>query len=92
MPDEGQMCRLPRVTEKAATYEKKVESLFLCLSKNCRQSGFYKNLAATKMIIFKSILNTFKLSTVFRGSWVSSVNWHKPKFEPPSTNLACPNL
>ena len=31
--DEGQICRLPRVTENAATSEKKVESLYLCLAK-----------------------------------------------------------
>ncbi len=34
------------------------------------------------MIIFKSILPTFKLSVVFRGSWDSSVNyWLEPKIK-----------
>jgi len=31
--DEGQICRLTQVTEKAATYEKKVELLFHSLPK-----------------------------------------------------------
>jgi hypothetical protein len=31
------------------------------------------------------------LNIVFRGSWVSSVNWLQPKTEPPLANLACQN-
>jgi len=41
---------------------------------------------------FKSIFTTFKSSIIFRGSWGSGVNWLEPKTEPPSANLACPNL
>jgi len=44
-----------------------------------------------KKIIFVSILITFQLSVVFRGSWGSSVNWLEPRIEPPLANLACPN-
>jgi hypothetical protein len=43
------------------------------------------------MIIFESILITFKLSVVLRGTWDSSVNWLEPKIEPASANLAGPN-
>jgi len=45
-----------------------------------------------EMIIFESILTTSKSSIIFRGSWGSIVNWLEPKIEPPSRNLACPNL
>ncbi len=38
------------------------------------------------------ILTSFKLSIVFGGSWGSTENWLEPKTEPPSENLACPNL
>jgi len=41
---------------------------------------------------FESILTTFKPSIVFRGSWGRIKNWREPKMEPPSGNLACPNL
>jgi len=37
----------------------------------------------SEMIIFESILTTFKASVVFRGSWGSSVNWLEPKTKPP---------
>jgi hypothetical protein len=43
------------------------------------------------MIIFGSILTTFELSSTFEGSWGSIENWLKPKTEPTSKNLACPN-
>jgi len=43
------------------------------------------------MIIFETILTTFKLSIDFRDSTDSSDNWHVPKIEPSSANLACPN-
>jgi hypothetical protein len=43
------------------------------------------------MIIFDSILTTFKLSIIFRGNWGSSDNWLEPKIEPPQANLACSN-
>jgi len=33
LKDEGQICRLHRVTENAAIHGKKVESLFHCLPK-----------------------------------------------------------
>jgi len=44
------------------------------------------------MIILGSILTTFESSSIFGGSWGSIENWLKPKIEPPSGNLACPNL
>jgi hypothetical protein len=43
------------------------------------------------MIIFGSILTTFELSIIFEGCWGSIENWLKPKIEPTSGNLACPN-
>jgi len=43
------------------------------------------------MIIFGSILTTFELSIIFGGSWGSIENWLKPKAEPLSGNLSCPN-
>jgi len=43
--------RLPRVTEKAAAYEKKSNHSSSVCQKNCRQSGFYKNLTPTSGII-----------------------------------------
>jgi len=43
------------------------------------------------MIIFESNLAIFKSSIIFGGSWGSIENWLKPKTEPPSGNLACPN-
>jgi hypothetical protein len=43
------------------------------------------------MIIFESILTTFKSSSIFGSSWGSSVNWLTPKTKPPSGNLVCPN-
>jgi hypothetical protein len=42
-------------------------------------------------MIFESILATFKLSSIFGGSWGSNVNWLELKIEPPSGNLAFPN-
>ncbi len=46
----------------------------------------------TEMIIFRSILTTFKFSIVLIGSWGSIENWLEPKTETlPSGNLACPN-
>ncbi len=44
------------------------------------------------MITFRLILTTFELSSIFGGSWNSIGNWLEPKIEPPSGNLACPNL
>jgi len=44
------------------------------------------------MTIIESILTLLKSSVVFKGSWGSCVNWLEPKIEPPSANLACPNL
>ncbi len=43
------------------------------------------------MIIFESILTTFKLSVIFNGIRGRGVNWLEPKVEPPRANLACPN-
>jgi len=34
----------------------------------------------------------FESSIIFSGSWGSIENWLEPKIEPPSGNLACPNL
>ncbi len=45
-----------------------------------------------ELLIFESILTSFKLSIIFGGSWGSTENWLKPKNEPPSGNLSCPNL
>jgi len=45
----------------------------------------------SKIIIFQSILTTFKSSIIFRGSWGSNENWLEPKAEPPLGYLACPN-
>ncbi len=45
-----------------------------------------------KKIIFESILTTFKLSLIFRGSWDCSINWLEPKTKPPKAKLAFPNL
>jgi len=37
----------------------------------------------SEMIIFDSILTTFKASIIFRGSWAGSiVNWLEPKIDP----------
>jgi len=44
------------------------------------------------MLIFGLILNTFESSSIFGGSWGSFENWLEPKIEPPSGDLACPNL
>jgi len=44
------------------------------------------------MIIFESILTTFELSIIFGGRWGSIENWLEPKIEPPSGNIACPNM
>jgi hypothetical protein len=44
------------------------------------------------MIIFGLILTTFESSSIFGGSWGSIENWLEPQTEPPSGNLACPNL
>jgi len=43
------------------------------------------------LLIFESILTTFKLSIIFRGSWGSINNWLEPKIKPLSGNFACPN-
>jgi len=45
------------------------------------------------MIIFGSMLNTFNgaLFLSWGLSWSSIENWLKPKTEPPSGNLDCPN-
>jgi len=39
------------------------------------------------MIIFETILTTFKSSTVFRGSWSSSVKWLEPKIDQSSVQI-----
>jgi len=44
------------------------------------------------MIIFGSALTTFEPGIIFGGIWGSMENWLEPKIEPPSGNLACPNL
>jgi len=43
-----------------------------------------------EVIIFESILTTFQLSIIFRGSWGISVYRLEPKIETPEVNLACP--
>jgi hypothetical protein len=43
------------------------------------------------MVIFGLILTTFEWNSVLVGSYGSIENWLKPKTEPPSGNLACPN-
>jgi len=45
----------------------------------------------SEMIIFGSILTTFKPSIIFRGSWGSAENWLEPKTKPARRNLAWPN-
>jgi len=47
---------------------------------------------ASEMIIFKSILTTYKSSIIFSGSFGSSVNWLELKIKPLLANLACTNL
>jgi len=49
----------PGVTEKAATYGKKSNHPFSVCQKNCRQSGFYKNLAANKVLTKHRFLRGF---------------------------------
>jgi len=44
------------------------------------------------MIIFELNLTCFKSIVVFRGSWGNGENWLEPKIEPPSANVASPNL
>jgi hypothetical protein len=44
------------------------------------------------MFIFGLILTTFESSSIFGGSRGSIEKWLKPKIEPPSGNLACPNM
>jgi len=44
-----------------------------------------------ELLIFESILTSFKLSIIFRGNWGSIENWLKPMTKPPLGNLACPN-
>jgi hypothetical protein len=34
-----------------------------------------------RVAFFESILTTFKLSIILKGSWGSGVNWLKPKIE-----------
>jgi len=46
----------------------------------------------SELVIFESILTTFKLSIIYGGSWGSIENWLQPKTKPPLGNLACPNL
>jgi len=46
----------------------------------------------SELLIFESILTSFKPSIVFGGSWGSTENWLVPKIKPSSGNLACPNL
>ena len=36
-----------------------------------------------KMIIFKSLVTTFEMSSNILGSWGSSKNWLEPKTKPP---------
>jgi len=44
------------------------------------------------MIIFGSILTTFELSSFLEAAGAVLKNWLKPKTEPPSGDLAWPNL
>jgi len=44
------------------------------------------------MIFFKLILTTFESRSIFGGSWGSIENRLEAKIEPPSGNLAFPNL
>ncbi len=46
----------------------------------------------SEKIIFKLILFTFELSSIFAGGWGSIENWLEPKIETTLRNLACPNL
>jgi hypothetical protein len=40
----------------------------------------------SELLIFESILTTFKLRIIHRGSWGSIENWLDPKTEQPSGN------
>ncbi len=40
-----------------------------------------------ELIIFESILTTFKSNVILRGCWV---NWFEPESEPPEADLAGP--
>jgi len=44
------------------------------------------------LLIFESILTSFKTSIIFGGSLGIAENWLEPKTKQPSGNLACPNL
>ncbi len=46
----------------------------------------------SEMITCGSILTTFELSSIFGGNRDSIENCLEPKIEPPSENIACPNL
>jgi len=46
----------------------------------------------SELLIYESILTSFKPSIILGGSWGSTENWLKPKAKPPSGNLSCPNL
>jgi hypothetical protein len=54
------------------------------------KTGFYKTTERVTdldyVIMFESILTTFKLSVILRGNWGRSVNWLEPKIEPPKAN------
>jgi hypothetical protein len=62
------------------------EGIILLIYRVCHEFRLTKRVA-----FFELILTTFKLSTVFRGSWGSIENWLEPKIEPLLGNLACPN-
>ncbi len=65
--DEGQICHLHRMTEIPSFMEKKSNHSFTDCLKNCRQSRFYKNLAASQI---KKILHQFwnVISLILNGS------------------------
>ncbi len=46
----------------------------------------------SELLIFESILTSFKPRIVFGGRWGGTENWLEPKTEPPWENLVCPNL
>ncbi len=41
---------------------------------------------------FRVNFGLLQIKSCLKGSWGSCVNWHEPKIEPPSANLACSNV
>ena len=54
--DEGQICRLHPVTEIAATYEKKVELLFHCLSNKLPLKCEFQKFSRQPNLILKTLI------------------------------------